>query len=115
MERLTILVTTVLAIAVGLHATEARSADIVGSTSATLQWQPASGEVDHYGIFVARNGQPFPELPEQTVTTEQATVSAQYGESISIRVAAFDLAGSPGPYSDASEQINFLAPPERDA
>jgi hypothetical protein len=93
----------------GLRASDASGADLVGKTSATLAWAPASGPVRYYGVYVARNGGPFTDEPELTLAAT-ATVNGDYGDSVVVRVAAFDALSERGPFSDPTEAIRFVAP-----
>jgi hypothetical protein len=90
---------------------DARAVDLVGVNEAGFQWQPASGDVAGYDVFVARNGTAFPAAPEQRVGVAAARVAGAYGESIAVRVAAFDTSGQSGPLSPVSESVTFVAPP----
>ena len=94
---------------VALAAAEpARSASsLVGRTSATLVWSPATGVPAGYAVFVSRNAAPYPSAPEQTVTSPAVTLAGAYGSSVRVRVAALDAAGSQGPLSPESNRIIF--------
>lgn len=87
---------------------DARAVDVVGSTSAQLVWSAATGPVVGYGVFVAKNGAAFPATPTLTVTGTSATVSATYDDTVVVRVAAYDSAGTYGPASPSSESIRFV-------
>lgn len=87
---------------------------VVGAESAEMAWEPASGPVDCYGVFISRDGEEFPAAAEQFVTQPRATVEGAFGQVLVVRVAAFDASGIRGPTSPNSEPIEFLAPPEPD-
>ena len=48
-------------------------------------------------------------MPDQLVTAPQATVSASYGDTIVIAVAAYDASNTFGPLSPASDVYEFVA------
>ncbi len=85
--------------------------EIVDKTSVTLAWAPASGPVAGYGIFVSRNGSGFASDPDLLINsaTTQATLNAAFGDSIVVRVAAYDTQASFGPLSPTSAEIRFLS------
>ena len=56
-----------LCLASGLQVGVASAVGLLGETSATLEWTPASGPVVEYGVYVALNGQPFTDEPETMV------------------------------------------------
>jgi len=91
--------------------TNATAFDLVGVTEVTLSWTAATGPVQYYGVFVARNGAAPSELPEQFVPGNTATVSAAVGDVLTVQVAGYDAAGARGPLSDWSEPMAFLAAP----
>jgi len=91
-----------------LAGSDARAVDVVGATSARLVWSSATGPVAGYGVFVSKNGAAFPASPTLTTTGTSATVSAAYNDTVVVRVAAFDSAGSYGPASPNSDSIRFV-------
>lgn len=88
----------------------ASAVDLPGATSATLAWTAASGPVAGYSVYVSRNGA-SPAGPEQQVTSPRATVSGVLGESLVVWVEAFDASGAPGPVSQSSDSLRFVAAP----
>ena len=95
--------------AASLAATPARGVAIVGTTSATFTWTAAPGPVAGYAVFVNRNGTGYPATPNQQVTASQATVSGSYGDTIVIKVAAYDSSNTLGPFSPESASYQFVA------
>ena len=95
--------------AASLAATPARGVAIVGTTSATFTWTAAPGPVTGYAVFVNRNGTGYPATPNQQVTASQATVSGSYGDTIVIKVAAYDSSNTLGPFSPESASYQFVA------
>ncbi len=100
-----------VALALGVAPLAARAVDLTGVTSANLTWTPASGPVAGYGVFIARNGAGYPSTPNFTITTTSATVTGAFGDSLTVRVAAYTATGAYGPSSPDSDLIRFLAPP----
>ena len=91
--------------AVSLAAASAQSANIM----AHFAWTAAAGPVAGYGVFVNRNGAGYPAVPDQLVTAPQAMISASYGDTIVIAVAAYDASNTFGPPSPASDVYEFVA------
>jgi hypothetical protein len=89
-------------------------AQVVGCGSAEMAWAPASGPVDHYGVFISRDGEDFSAAPEQITVEPRATLEGEFGQVLLVRVAAFDATGNQGPMSSTSEPIEFVAPAETD-
>ncbi len=92
-----------------LGAAPARGVTIVG-TSANFTWTTASGAVAGYAVFVNRNGAGYPATPDQLVTSAGTTVSGSYGDTIVIKVAAYDASNTLGPFSPDSSLYQFAAP-----
>ena len=93
---------------------DARAAaiDLVGATSATFVWQPASGPVSGYVVYqlCEATGQ----TQKSSVITNQVTLSAQPCSAFSVQVAAYGVGGlaQTGPLSTPSDVVRFLpAPP----
>lgn len=84
----------------------------VEGRSVRLGWSQTSGPVAGYGVFVARNGADFGAMPESITLPADPSVSLaeDFGDRVSIRVAAFDSNGNFGPFSDASPEILFVDP-----
>jgi hypothetical protein len=89
----------------------ARAQNVMGSTTANVQWAAASGPVAGYGVFISRNGTPFSASPTFTTTATSAPISGAYGDTLTIKVAAFNAAGTYGPYSPNSAPITFVPVP----
>lgn len=89
----------------------ARSGTVVGATSANFAWTAATGPVAGYAVFVNRNGAGYPAAPTQLVTSPGALVSASYGDTVAIKVAAYDSSNTLGPFSPDSAVYQFVAPP----
>ncbi len=101
-----------LALASFALAVPARAAvvDVTG-TSTKLGWTAATGAVASYGVFVSKNGAAFPASPNQVVTTPEATVTAATGDTLVVKVAAYDASGTKGPDSASSDSLHFIAAP----
>ncbi len=84
------------------------AADLFGATGADLEWEPAAGPVIGYGVFVSRNGAPYPTNPDFTTTTAAATLPASPGETLRVKVAAYDRANGFGAFSEESEALSFV-------
>ena len=91
--------------AASLAAASAHSANL----TANFAWSAASGPVAGYAVFVNRNGRGYPAVPDQLVTAPQAMVSASYGDTVVIAVAAYDASNALGPLSPASALYDFVA------
>ena len=81
--------------------------ELPGTAEATFAWEEAEGPVLLYGVFVSRDGGPFGDQPEQLVTSSRATVTGMPGETVVLRVAAYDVFGRRGPFSPPSEPVRF--------
>jgi hypothetical protein len=77
----------------------------VAGTSAGLSWSAATGPVAGYAIQVSRNGGAY--IEESRVATLTTRVSGQFGDTLLVRVAAFDVGGRMGAASAASDAITF--------
>jgi hypothetical protein len=76
-----------------------------GPMTATLAWADASGPVAGYRVEVSRNGAAF--RVESDVSRPSVVVSASGGDTLVVRVAAFDAVGNLGPFSPPSNPIHF--------
>jgi hypothetical protein len=88
----------------------------VGRTMATIAWQPPTqGIVDAYVVLVSRNG--GAEVSEQVVTAPQATLAAELGDRVSVRILSVGRATPSGPLvasvpsPSTSVQFVDLVPP----
>lgn len=88
----------------------AQAARRVEGDRVTISWAPASGPVAHYGVYVSRDGAPFPDAPDHVTSATEATLSGDPQSVVSVRVRAFDAAGNAGPFSTVSDEIVFLEP-----
>jgi hypothetical protein len=76
-----------------------------------MAWPQTTGPVAGYAVYISRNGAPFPQVPDWiTLASEPSVVIlGKSGESVVVRVAAFDAHGNFGPASAPSEEVRFLA------
>ena len=110
--RTAMLRTVLLAVLLVCGAACAQTQSVVGATTANLKWAAASGPVAGYGVFIARNGAPYPTSPNLTTSTTTAKVTGAYGDTFTVKVAAFTTSGTYGPFSPDSAPISFApAPP----
>jgi len=91
----------------------ANAAELVGVTTARLSWSPASGPVEGYFVYAARNGEALPGrvIAATSSGTRDIQVSGLFGDSVVVSVAAFAADGSVGPLSFPSETLDFVADP----
>ncbi len=89
----------------------AASAINIAGTSAGVSWSAATGPVTGYAVQVSRNGSAYVE--EARVTGTSTRVAGQIGDTLRIRVAAYDATGRMGAASVASDALTFTqtAPP----
>jgi len=92
--------------------TVAGAATEVPGTRARFAWEPGSGPVEGFAVYVSRNRAGFPSFPEQTVDRPQATIQGERGETVQIRVTAFDAGGNESAPSPASAIVLFVEMPE---
>jgi len=76
--------------------------------SQTLAWEPASGPVAGYRVWVQRDGGTFE--VETEVTPPQVTLTGEPGQTARIIVAAFDAHGNTGVLSPPSVLFTFPDP-----
>ncbi len=93
--------------AVVLGASPAGAVDVMGTT-AQFTWTPASGPVVGYDVEVSRDGGPFTLESTASGSPLAATVMGAVGETIQLRLRAFDGSGMRGPVSEPSETITFV-------
>jgi hypothetical protein len=86
---------------------QAAVVDVTGS-SAKLGWAAAAGPVSTYGVFISRNGAPFPATPDPVVSIPQVTLTAASGDSLVVKVVAYDARGGRSSDSPASDTLRFL-------
>lgn len=98
-----------------LCAADARALEVVGASSARFSWEPASGPVAAYLVYVSRNGQTLPLFPEQFTYEPRADVPGSTGDTVVIAVAALGPGAAVGPLSDLSYPVRFAATPSSPA
>jgi hypothetical protein len=100
-------VRSVLVALLGWATSEMASAVNVPGTRARLAWTAASGPVAGYVVEVSRNAGAFVE--ESRVAATAAYVSGAIGETLNVRVRAYDATGRLGPASTSSDPIFFVS------
>jgi hypothetical protein len=100
----------VFAVWFGVVASASAAIEIVGETHATFAWNPPTGVVAGYDVFVSRNGGPA-DLHSTVTDTNRQTIHGSFGDAIQISTAAFDGYGNTGPRSDLSEGVRFVEAP----
>ena len=86
---------------------------LFGVESATFRWDPATGPVTSYRIFVSTDGGPSKRYG--TVSGTEAVVQAKYGQTISVSVTAISRSAGlviQGSRSEPSDEVLFLAEPQ---
>jgi len=78
----------------------------VPGTSVRLSWTAASGPVSGYAVQVSRGGSAF--KVEANVAAAAVSVAGSVGETLVVRIAAFDVNGRSGPFSPLSDSITFV-------
>ena len=92
-------------------ALDAQAVQVMDATSVQMQWDPATGPVDGYAVFVMRNGGAMSSTPETTVSGTSVNLSGSAGDVLVVHVAALSTDGEVGPLSEASNPIEFVAAP----
>ncbi len=97
----------------GFASPAAALVELVGATSATFEWTPATGPVAGYVAVVTRNDALSFEI-HWVEGTNRVTIAGEYGDEIQVRTFAY--AGSRqrprfGQPSPVSEEVRFVAPP----
>lgn len=75
----------------------------VHSPEVSLSWDPSSGPVSHYNVYVSEDGGPYVLLT--TVPSNFCTMGVEDGSAYTVVVEAESDAGIKGPLSDESEKI----------
>ena len=75
----------------------------VHESSLSFTWEPASGDVAHYNVYLSVEGQPYGLFCE--APTNFCQVDGEDGQSYVMQVEAEDGSGTTGPISDPSEKI----------
>jgi hypothetical protein len=99
-------------LALGSTPVTASAATLYGVQQATFRWSDASGPVTSYRVYVSRDG--VQTSGYRTVYDNEAIINSEYGETISIAVAAVSTSSGNlvlGPRSDSSEDVLFLEEP----
>lgn len=99
----------ILSLVLFLPSSLAQAVSVEGQI-ATFAWEPATGPVAGYGVWITWDGVAPGVDPDQIVTEPSVTVQGSYGQSCSIQVAAFDSAGHWGGMSPASDVVVFVPP-----
>jgi len=86
----------------------ALAVDVTG-TSVQLSWSAASGPVSGYAVQVSRAGGAYRE--EARVASASVRVTGSVGETLQVRVAAYDALDQSGPLSPLSDPIRFISAP----
>jgi hypothetical protein len=95
--------------AVLTHGTPASAlVTIEDGASATFAWDPASGDVAGYYVYIDSGDNPTV-LYSTVYGRNWATVTAEPNETITVSVEAFDASGNTGPRSSPSEPVFFAA------
>ena len=94
-----------------LCAEGAGALEVVGAASARFTWEPASGPVAAYLVYVSRNGAPFPQFPEQFSYEPRADVAGAAGDTVVVGVAALGPGATVGPLSQLSYPVRFATHP----
>jgi FG-GAP-like repeat len=110
MRRASVIAASASALLAWLAPIGAAAVNVVG-TSAGLSWTAATGPVSGYAVQVSRNGGSYAEVAR--VATLSTRVSGQIGDTLLVRIAAFDVNGRMGAASTPSDPITFTqsAPP----
>jgi len=79
-----------------------------GVTQVQFSWTEASGPVTGYFVYASVNGG-SDVLLHAVPTTSSLPIEGSPGDTLSVRVIAFESTGSTGPYSNRSETVRFNA------
>ncbi|MGH0032119.1 MAG: FG-GAP repeat domain-containing protein [Myxococcota bacterium] len=96
-------------VAGGAGSASAQTVDVWDVDHVVFGWDPASGPVAGYFVYVSRNGDPT-QLAAVTAGL-QASVDGTAGDVVQITVSAYDTAGAEGPASPVSPSVRFNATP----
>jgi fibronectin type 3 domain-containing protein len=83
--------------------TEADADDYDDDTELKFIWTPASGDVDHYDVYVSTDGSDYVLVGSTTETFY--IVEGEDGHTYRVKVEAVDAAGNVGPMSDESDPV----------
>jgi len=75
----------------------------VHESSLSFTWEPSSGDVAHYNVYLSVEGQPYGPFCE--TPTNFCQVDAEDGKSYAVQVEAEDGSGTTGAISDPSDKI----------
>lgn len=94
---------------IDVQAVEHNSYD--NDNSLDFTWDAASGEVDHYNVYVSTNGNDY--VLDGTTSENSYTVTGSDGHDYKVKVEAVDAVGNIGPMSLESDLVNCdTCPPE---
>ncbi|HEU4427498.1 MAG TPA: FG-GAP-like repeat-containing protein [Myxococcota bacterium] len=82
--------------------------DVTG-TSVQLTWTAATGPVSGYAVQVSRSGGAYTEVAR--VAGRSVNVTGTIGQTVLVRVAAYNVLGQSGAFSPISDPIRFVAAP----
>jgi hypothetical protein len=80
-----------------------RAQTYVHESQLSFTWDPASGDVDHYNVYLSVEDGPYALLSE--AITNSCQFNGEDGKGYVVQVEAEDGRGSVGPISDPSEEI----------
>jgi hypothetical protein len=80
-----------------------RAQTYVHESSLSFSWEPSSGDVAHYNVYLSVEEQPYGLFCE--VPTNVCQIDGEEGKSYLVQVEAEDGSGTTGPISDPSEKI----------
>jgi hypothetical protein len=86
----------------------AHAVDVPG-TSVRLAWNGATGPVSGYDVQVSRNGGAY--RVETRVVSSAVQLAGSIGQTLLVRIAAFDVNGRRGSFSPVSDSVRFVSGP----
>ncbi len=114
------LVAALAIVAIDLPSGAASALEVVGRTAARFTWEPASGPVAAYAVYVARANAPDAEWPRwpQDYALErapafapEAQVTNEGFDTAVVRIIAFAADGQAGDPSEPSHRVRFVTTP----
>lgn len=94
-----------------VFAVETQALEVVGASAARFTWEPASGPVAAYLVYVSRNGAPLPQFPNQFTYAPNVDIPGAVGDTVVVAVAALGPGATVGPLSALSHPVHFVASP----
>jgi flagellar hook assembly protein FlgD len=76
-------------------------------TTLDYSWEPASGSVSYYNVYVSIDGGAF-EMVDITDTSSYTLTGAKVGATYRLKVQAVDAAENTGPFSDESDPTTVI-------